>query len=260
MMTWIDPRQAGYHFDESPRRVRTMLGSEVVADSSKMRLLYPPGGRPAAYYFPERDVRVDLLTPSKHGAEVRVLGAATYWDVTADGTTAEHAARAYRKPPEALRDLAGFITFDWNAMSAWFEEDEEIYVHPRDPYHRVDIRESSRHIRVEIDGQTVADTRRPRLLFETNHPVRFYIPRLDVRQDLLSATEKRTGCAYKGFASYWSVTGNGHVHDDIAWTYAFPFAECAKIANYVCFYNERVDTYVDDVLQERPAERAPRPM
>ena len=260
MNTWVDPRQAGYHFDESPRRVRTMLGSEVIADSSAMRLLYPPGGRPAAYYFPESDVRMQLLTPSRHAADHADLGQATYWDVSADGKRAEHAARAYRTPPEALSALAGFITFDWNAMSAWFEEDEEIYVHPRDPYHRVDIRESSRHVRVEIDGQTVADTRRPRVLFETNHPVRYYIPRFDVRQDLLSATEKRTGCAYKGFCSYWSVRTEGGTHEDVAWTYAFPFAECAKIANYVCFFNERVDTYVDGVLLARPEERGPRPM
>jgi uncharacterized protein (DUF427 family) len=260
MTAWSDPHQPGYHFEESPRRIRTVLGGAVIADSQHMRLLHPPGGRPAVYYFPEGDVRTELFSPSDHVATQPGLGAATFWDVTANGKTHGHVARAYRQPPAELHELAGFVTFEWNAMDAWFEEDEEIFVHPRDPYHRVDTRESSRHIRVEIDGQTVAESRRPYVLFETNHPTRFYLPRLDVRLDLLAATETRSGCAYKGFASYWSLKAGSPPGRDIAWSYAFPFAECAKIANSICFYNERVDLYVDGVLQERPPERAPRTM
>ena len=255
MTVWSDPRQPGFWLEESPRRVRTLLGTTVVADSQHMQLLHHPKGRPAAYYFPELDVRMELLAPSKHADTHPDLGPATYWDVTADGKTAEHAARAYRQPPNGPAELAGFVTFNWNSMDAWFEEDEEIYVHPRDPYHRVDIRESSRHVRIEIDGQTVAETRRPRILFETNHPVRYYIPRLDVRLDLLNSTDKRTGCAYKGYASYWSATTNGKLHENIAWSYVFPFAECAKIANYISFYDEQVDVYLDGELQERPPLR-----
>jgi len=257
MATWYEIRQTGYGFEESPRRIRAVLDSSVVADSQRMRLLHPPGGRPPFYYFPEGDVRRDLLEPSTHGETHADLGTGTYWDVHAGGKIAEHAAKAYRQPPAELADLAGFVTIDWNSMDAWFEEDEEIFVHPRDPYHRVDVRESSRHIRVEIGGQTVADTQRPRLLFETNHPTRYYIPMLDVRLDLLTPSDRRTGCAYKGYCSYWSA---GPGNEDIAWSYAFPFAECAKIATYVCFYNERVDLYVDGKLQERPAPRPPRPI
>jgi uncharacterized protein (DUF427 family) len=260
MIAWSDPHQPGYRFEESPRRIRTVLGGTVIADSQRMRLLHPPGGRPAAYYFPEDDVRTDLFSPSDYTAALPGLGDASYWDVALGGKSYARVARAYRQPPAELNDLARFVTFDWNAMDAWFEEDEEIFVHPRDPYHRVDTRESSRHIRVEIDGQTVAESRRPCVLFETNHPTRFYLPLLDVRLDLLRPTETRTGCAYKGFASYWSLQTDSLPGRDIAWSYAFPFAECAKIANYICFYNERVDLYVDDVLQERPLERAPRAM
>ena len=255
MTTWSDPRQPGFWLEDSPRRVRTLLGPTVVADSRQMQLLHHPKGRPAAYYFPERDVRMDLLTPSTYTDIHPDLGPATYWDVSAGGRMAEHAARAYRQPPNGLEQLAGLMTLDWNSMSAWLEEDEEIYVHPRDPYHRVDIRESSRHVRVEIDGQTVAETERPRVLFETNHPVRYYLSRLDVRLDLLAPTDKRTGCAYKGYASYFSAETNGQVHENIAWSYVFPFAECAKIANYISFYNESVDVYIDGVLQERPPLR-----
>jgi uncharacterized protein (DUF427 family) len=247
-----------FWWEGSPRRVRTLLGSSVVADSQEMHLLHPPGGRPAAYYFPESDVHMDLLTPSSQTETHAQLGPITYWDVHADGKTRERAARAYRQPPEQLKDLAGFVTIDWNAMDAWFEEDEEVFVHPRDPYHRVDIRQSSRHVRVEIHGQTVAETRRPCILFETNHPVRYYIPLLDVNLTLLTPSETRTGCAYKGYASYYSANINDKLHDDIAWAYVFPFAECAKIANYVSFYNEKVDIYLDGELQPRPQAGARR--
>jgi uncharacterized protein (DUF427 family) len=113
-------------------------------------------------------------------------------------------------------------------------------------------------VSVAIDGRTVADTRRPRVLFETGHPVRYYIPRLDVRMDLLNESEKRTACPYKGTASYWSVESGGKAEEDIAWSYVFTYEDCPKIANYLCFYNERVDLSVDDKLQERPAVRPPR--
>jgi uncharacterized protein (DUF427 family) len=255
-----DSRHSGYRIEESPRRVRTVLGGIVVADSGRMRLLYPPGGRPAVYYFPKADVRTELFSPSDHVATMPGLGDATFWNVTSGGKTHERVARAYQQPPGEVSELAGLVTFEWNAMDAWFEEDEEIFVHPRDPYHRVDVRESSRHIRVEVDGQTVAESRRPCVLFETNHPTRFYLPRLDVRLDLLNPTEMRSGCAYKGFASYWAMKTDGGAGREIAWSYAFPFAECAKIANYICFYNERVDLFVDGTLQERPLERGPRTM
>jgi uncharacterized protein (DUF427 family) len=255
MATWYEIRQTGYGFEDSPRRIRALLGGAVVADSSHMRLLHPPGGRPPFYYFPEPDVRMALLSPSDRAEPPGELGPATYWDVAAGGKTATQAAKAHRQPPAELTELAGYITLDWNAMDAWFEEDEEIFVHPRDPYHRVDVRESSRHVQVQIDGRIVADTTRPRLLFETNHPTRYYVPLLDVRMDLLTQSDKRTGCAYKGYCSYLSA---GPGNEDIAWSYAFPFAECAKIATYVCFYNERVDTYVDGQLQERPPIRPPR--
>lgn len=251
-------QQLGYEFESSPRRVRAVFGGAVVADSQGMRLLRPPWG-PPTYFFPRRDVRSELLVPSEYATLHADLGPASYWNVTAGGRTAENAAKTYRQPPKALAGLADCVTLDWNAMDAWYEEDEEIFVHPRDPRHRVDVRESSRHVRVEIDGQTVADTRRPRLLFETGHPTRYYIPRLDVRMDLLRPSETHTGCPYKGTASYWSLPAGGRLEEDIAWSYVFPYEECAKIANYLCFYNERADLYVDGERQGRPSPRPPRP-
>jgi uncharacterized protein (DUF427 family) len=163
---------------------------------------------------------------------------------------AEGAARRY--PDSPLAALRGLVRLDWDAMSEWLEEDEPVYTHPRDPYHRVDVLHSSRHVRVEVDGVTVADSVRPTILFETGLPPRYYLPLPDTRADLMAPTATVSHCPYKGAASYWSVdTGTG-VHPDIAWGYRAPLPESQKIAGLACFYNEKVDLYVDGELQERP--------
>ena len=160
------------------------------------------------------------------------------------------AAWSYSDSPlDAIRDL---VRFDWSAMDAWFEEDEEIIVHPRDPYTRVDTLSSSRHVRVFIDGELVADSTRPVLLFETGLPARFYLPQTDLRTELFTPTDKRTQCPYKGTARYWTAHVNGTEHPDIAWTYPTPLPESIKVAGLVSFYNERVDIEVDGVIQARP--------
>ncbi len=151
-----------------------------------------------------------------------------------------------------MDELKGTIRFKWAAMDAWFEEDEEVYVHARDPYARVDVLQSSRHIRVEVDGVTVAESRQPRLLFETGLPTRYYLPKTDARMDLLIPTEHRSHCPYKGTAEYYSLQVKGTTHENFVWWYRFPTPESAKIAGYLCFYNERVDVYVDGQLQARP--------
>jgi uncharacterized protein (DUF427 family) len=128
-----------------------------------------------------------------------------------------------------------------------------VYVHPRDPYKRVDVLHSSRHVRVIVAGELVAETRRPSLLFETGLPTRYYIPRADVRMDLLVPTETETRCPYKGLATYYAVHIGPTVVRDIAWYYRHPIPECSKIENLVCFFNERVDAlYVDGELQPKP--------
>ena len=156
------------------------------------------------------------------------------------------AALVYADSP--LEPIRGHVRFEWDAMQAWFEEDEEVFVHARNPYTRVEILSSSRHVRVEVDGVTVADSRSPRILFETGLPPRYYLPKTDVRLDLLRHTGTVTACPYKGTAEYWSVNGQA----DLAWSYPAPLPESHKIAGLVSFYNERVDIYVDGVLQERP--------
>lgn len=130
-------------------------------------------------------------------------------------------------------------------MDAWYEEDEQVFVHARDPYHRVDVRNSSRHVRVIVEGELVAETRRPKLLFETGLPTRYYIPRDDVRSDLLEESERHTGCPYKGTASYHSVRAARQLVRDVVWYYPEPLAEATSIRNLLSFYNERVELEVD---------------
>jgi uncharacterized protein (DUF427 family) len=168
----------------------------------------------------------------------------------AGGKEAEDAVTEYPDSPiEALRE---HVRLDWAAMDAWFEEDEEIYTHARDPHTRVDILASSRRVRVEIDGVTLADSAHPRLLFETGLPTRYYLPKIDVRLDLLQPSETVTQCPYKGSTEYYSVRIGETTHPDIAWSYRTPLPESQKIAGLVAFADERVDVYVDGELQERP--------
>jgi uncharacterized protein (DUF427 family) len=171
-------------------------------------------------------------------------------DVKVGGATAPGAARRY--PASPLEQLRGLVRLDWNAMSEWMEEDEPIYRHARDPYHRVDILASSRHVRVEVDGVTVADSRQPRILFETGLPPRYYLPLTDVRMDLLRDSATQTQCPYKGTASYRSVDAGQGLREDLVWIYRSPLPESQKVAGLACFYDEKVTVYVDGVRQEQP--------
>jgi uncharacterized protein (DUF427 family) len=236
--------------EPSPRWVRVKFGGQYVADSRRALLLiqYPPAGLPT-YYVPQADVRMDLLEPPASDGQD---GHIAYWTVRAGERAAERAAWAHLSPPPDLADLRGHITFKWDAMDGWYEEDEEVFVHARDPHKRVDVLASSRHVRVVIAGETIAETRRACLLFETGLPTRYYIPREDVRMDLLEPSNLKTRCPYKGIASYWSVTIGDHVARNGVWSYPDPIPECPKIKDLLCFYNERVDLYVDGELQTRP--------
>ena len=244
------PDSPATRVEPSPRWVRVKFGDEYVADSRRALLLiqYPPAGLPT-YYIPQADVRMNLLEPS---AQNNSNGDIAYWTVRAGQRAAESAAWTHRDPPPDLADLKDYITFAWDKMDGWYEEDEEVFVHARDPHKRIDVLASSRHVRIVIAGETIAETRRPFLLFETSLPTRYYIPREDVRLELLEPSELTTRCPYKGIASYWSVKVGDHVAENGVWSYLNPIPECAKIKDLLCFYNERVDLYVDGELQARP--------
>jgi uncharacterized protein (DUF427 family) len=238
--------------ESGAKRVRAYLGAEVVVDTTRPVLVWEVPYYPA-YYFPAADVRTELLEPDGGVAHSPSRGEGRTFTVRAGGKEAAGAALRYEDSPIAeLRDL---IRLDWDAMDAWFEEDEEVFTHPRDPYTRVDILPSSRHVRVEVDGVTVAESASPRLLFETGLPVRYYLPKTHVRMDVLTPTDSESHCPYKGQAEWWSVRTGDSLHEDLAWSYRTPLPESQKIAGLVAFYNEKVDIYVDGVRQERPSTK-----
>jgi uncharacterized protein (DUF427 family) len=244
-----DAARGRVRVEPGPKRVRAFFGGVQVVDSTHVRLVWENPSYPA-YYFPLADVREDLLHATGTTRRSPSRGDAQLYDVRAGERVAP--AAAYRHADSPIEELRELVAFTWSAMDHWFEEDEEVHVHPRSPYVRVDILPSSRKVRVEIDGVTVAASDHPTLLFETGLPTRYYFAKPDVRLDLLVTTETTTACPYKGTARYWSVVIGDTVHDDFAWAYDYPLPESIRIAGLICFYNERVDLFVDGEHQERP--------
>ncbi len=243
---------AALHIIPSPKWVRAVFAGVTIADSRRAILLRSQGKRRGTpiYYFPKEDVRMDLLELSSTSKPDGHLGDATYYNLSAGGRDAEDAAWSVGAPHATAEgfdaadapDLSDYVALVWGKMDAWFEENEEVFQHPRDPYKRVDCLPSSRHVRVVIDGETVADTHRPILLFETGLMTRYYIPKLDVRMDLLRPSDKVTRCPYKGLAHYYSVEVGGKTHEDIVWYYPHATNESAPIAGgYLAFYDEKVE-------------------
>jgi uncharacterized protein (DUF427 family) len=245
----FEPPPAGtaVYLEPTPRRVRVQVGDEIVADSRDAFLLHESGLQPV-YYFPPSDVREDLLEASARHTHCPKKGQASYYTIHAGERVVENGAWYYPDPiPSAPPALTGLIAFYFDRVDRWFEEAEEIGVHPRDPYHRVDVLQSDRHVRVSLEGSVLAETDNALALFETGLPTRWYVPRQDVVADL-EPSGTRTRCPYKGEASYYSVGGER----DLVWCYEEPFAEVGRIAGRLCFFNERVDLELDGELQERP--------
>jgi uncharacterized protein (DUF427 family) len=205
-----------------PRRIRARRGGETLLDTTAAFYVWEVPYYPA-YYVPVGDVDRALLE--------------------LDST------QTFESGP-----FAGLAHVDWHAVDAWFEEDEEVFGgHPRSPYARVDAMRSSRRIRVEIDGVVLAESSAPVLLFETGLPTRHYIQRTDVDFTALEHTETTTYCPYKGTTSdYWSARIGDALHEDIAWSYAYPAPEVIQIAGLIAFYDEKVDTFLDGEPVARP--------
>ena len=215
--------------EPSPRWVRVRAGDQWVADSRRALLLawYGPAMLPT-YCFPAEDVRTDLL-PALGDAAVQL-----------------------RDLPAPVAEANGMWTFTWDGRVQWFEEATEVFVHAKDTSKRVDVLASERHIRVEIAGELLAESRRPHALFEIPLPTRWYLPPNDVRWDLLEPSDTVTQCPYKGTAKYWSVRAGGQLHRDVVWSYPDPIPENPRIAGLICFFNEKVDLTIDGVVEARP--------
>jgi uncharacterized protein (DUF427 family) len=244
------PGQALY-LEPTPKRVRVVVGGEAIADSRRAMLLHESGHQPV-YYFPPEDVRSEFLEPSERHTRCPKKGEASYYTIRAGDRVVESGAWYYPDPLEGTPPIKGLVAFYWDRMDQWFEEAEEVFVHPRDPYHRVDLLQSDRHVRVTLDGELLAESSRAVALFETNLPTRWYLPAEDVVAEL-EPSDTITRCPYKGKASYYSVRlKSGEVATDLIWYYATPLSESGRIAGLLCFFNERVDIELDDELQERP--------
>ncbi len=241
-------RRGPVRVERGAKRVRAYLGGVIVVDSITPLLVWEVPYYPT-YYFPDSDVRADLVADGGN-LHSPSRGDAKTLSVLAGGSRAVGAAARYVDSP--IHELRGTVRFQWEAMDAWFEEDEEVYTHPRDPYTRVDILASSRRVRVLLDDLVLADSTSPRLLFETGLPTRYYLPRTHVRMDLLEGSPTVTHCPYKGRAETWSVRAGEALHEDLAWSYPAPLPESQKVAGLIAFYDEKLDVEVDGTLQERP--------
>jgi len=228
--------------ESSPKRVRVELGKHFVADSVNAKLLHESGEVPV-YYLPRSDVKWDLVLESPHTTCCPWKGGASYFDVHAGGKVAEKAMLAYREPTPAMALLADHVMFVLDRMDALYEEDEKLVGYPHDPYHRVDVLRSSRRVRVWIDGELVAETTRPRAVFETGLPVRWYIPADDVEIDRLEPAEKKTVCPYKGHAMYRALRGRP---GEVAFTFYRPLPEGSGLSGHLCFEGRGVVVEVGD--------------
>jgi uncharacterized protein (DUF427 family) len=235
------------YFEDQPRRIRAMFNGETVVDSTHAKMLHEHGHLPL-YYFPEDEVRTDLLEATDHHTRCPWKGEASYWSLRVGDRLAENAVWGYPEPLDGAPPLAGYRAFYWDKMDEWLEEDEPAIVHARDPYHRTDVLESSRHVQASVGGDVVAESTRTLVVYETGLPPRWYFPPDDVNRELFADSDTHTGCAYKGFASYWSVGGE----EDVAWYYPEPTRDFQRIAGRIAFFNERVDLEVDGELQEKP--------
>ncbi len=254
--------------EPSEKRIRASLDGQTVIDTTRALLVWEPKRVVPTYAVPTDDIAGDIdAAPAQAGAapeDVSAIGGQRLGDRvvldpsvpfsvhTTDGAPVAVRARGGTRAAEAFRPsdpaLAGYVTVDFDAFDAWYEEDERNVSHPRDPFHRIDILHSSRHVRIEFGGTLLAESTRPALLFEPPLPVRYYLPVEDVRTELLEPSRRETFCAYKGQASYWSTSEA----EDVAWTYRQPLREAAEITGRIAFFNERVDIVVDGTLLERP--------
>lgn len=232
------------YFEDCPKRVRAEFAGEMIVDSRRVKILHETGQLPL-YYLPLDDARRDLLQPTEHTTHCPFKGDASYWSVQVGDRVAENAVWSYPEPREDAPPLAGYLAFYSDRMDAWYEEDERVIGHPHDPYHRVDVLQSSRQVRVTVNGEVVAESTRPKMLFETGLPPRYYLPPEDVQTDLLTPSETKSVCPYKGRASHWSVKIDGERIDDAVWGYPEPLPEAISAQGYYCFYDNKVTVEVD---------------
>lgn len=271
MTTWMRDTLAAARADlrahPVPQRVRALVGTTTVVDSTAALLVWEPRRIVPSYAVPVADVAAEVVDAAAGRVEERAVRIEEGGPPVLDPSTGfgAHTTRGTAhdlRTPEAVLDgaafapddpaLRGYLVLDWTAFDTWLEEDEEMVGHPHDPFARIDCLASDRHVEVAVDGQRLADSHRPVMLLETWLPPRYYLPSEDVRLDLLAPSDTTSVCAYKGTAQYWSYEVPGKVGQDVAWSYPAPRHDAVPVAGMVAFFDERVDRRIDGVPQERP--------
>jgi uncharacterized protein (DUF427 family) len=256
--------------EPTAKRIQAVLGGETVVDSTRAVLVWEPRRIVPSYAVPMEDLRGELVPAGPGGAgpgddvgvaladvtALRVLDPRVPFTVhSTAGEVVDLRAAGQLRPGAGFcpadPDLAGLVVLDFGAFDAWFEEDEQNVAHPRDPFHRIDVLPSSRQVRLELDGQVLAVSSRPVLLFETMLPTRYYLPRADVTAELMPSST-RTWCAYKGQASYFSAQVGDRLVPDIAWSYPDPEHDAARVRDLIAFFDERIDVTLDGQRRPRP--------
>jgi uncharacterized protein (DUF427 family) len=247
--------------------VRASVGNETVIDSRRAMLVWEPSRVVPSYAVPVEDVDGALVPYDGDAGEARpvrmgrdgpsVLDPRTPFTVhSSPGAALSFSGRGTVLPGSAFAphdaELSGYVVLDWGAFDQWYEEEEPVIGHPHDPFDRIDCLPSSRHLVVAMNGQVLADSRRPTLLFETPLPVRYYLPPEDVNMDLLQRSSTRTVCAYKGSASYWSMNAEEASVPDIAWSYEDPLHDALPVRGMISFFTERTDLTIDGEATARP--------
>ena len=235
------------YWEPFPKRVRVEFAGETIADSRAVRALHETGHL-MKLYFPRADVAFEHLEPTGHHSECPFKGQASYWTVRAGERTAENAVWGYRDPIPSADFLRDHVAFEYDAMDAWYQEDDRVYAHPRDPYHRFDIHHASRRVVVRHDDVVIADSRRPALLFETGLPARYYLHPDDVRVELLERSRYVSQCPYKGAGQHWNLQLDEARIRNVAWSLPEPLGEAEVVRGWFCFYEDRVVVEVDGVV------------
>lgn len=238
-----------WSFEPAYRWVRAVKDGVTVADSKRPMLMIESRGE-QDYYFPLEDVQQSLLTPSDHVEQSGYRGTKWFWHLEVNGNQVENAAWTYDSK-ENRPDFSGYIAFDWHKMDHWYEELEEVFYHPRNPYHRVDYIDSSRHVEVFVDGVKVAESQRPLMVFETQIVPRIYLPEEDVDAAFLTPTDTASHCPYKGNASYYNIQINGEAIVDAAWYYPNPIPEAPRLKGKIAFWPEK-DKRIKLIVDGKP--------
>jgi uncharacterized protein (DUF427 family) len=240
-------------YEPTQMRVRVASGDQEIVDTTRAVLVWEPRRVVPSYAVPVEELRAELA--ASPAAAVPVPDDLLHPGIpfaahSCPGESVDVLVGAGRLTAAGFRpddpDLAGYVVLDFAAFDSWFEEDERLVAHPREPYHRVAVRPSSRQVRIELDGVVLAESSRPTLVFETSLPMRYYLPRDDIVAGL-EPSELRTACAYKGEAVYYSVGG----HPDLAWSYPEPLVEATQLAGLIALWDDHLDVFIDGKPRER---------